>query len=117
MVGPALREVLVRGDGAGQCEGPGAATGHASHPVCGDEVQLSVRRDGSRIAELRWRASGCPASMAVAALAAKVLPGVDGGSAAAALQAAIAAHGGLAPVERHAEALALRALAQALGSA
>jgi nitrogen fixation NifU-like protein len=116
MVTPALRDVLVRGEGAGECTGAGARAGSASHPVCGDEVQLSVRVDGRVIAAARWRASGCPASMAVAALAAQVLPGVDVADAPAVLRAAIAAHGGLAATERHAEALALRALAEATGT-
>jgi NifU-like protein involved in Fe-S cluster formation len=116
MVTAALRELLERGDGAGECDGAGAASGRAQHPVCGDDVQLSVRVAGARIAELRWRASGCPASMAVAALAAKALPGVAVQDAAHALRAAIAAHGGLAATERHAEALVLRALAAATGT-
>ncbi len=91
--------------------------GAAEHPVCGDRVELScVVRDGA-IADLRWLAAGCPASMAVAALAAKVLRGVQVKAAASALHVAIGAHGGLASVEQHAEALVLRALAAATGSA
>ncbi len=116
MVGPALREVLVRGEGSGECQGPGAANGRAEHPVCGDRVQLSVRTRDGRIVELRWQASGCPASMAVAALAAKVLPGVEVDKGPAVLRAALAAHGGLLTAERHAETLTLRALAQATGT-
>ncbi|MGB3967736.1 MAG: iron-sulfur cluster assembly scaffold protein, partial [Planctomycetota bacterium] len=75
MVGARLRELLLAGEGAGDCTGPGARVGTADHPVCGDTVQLSVRVDAGTIRELRWRASGCPATVAVAALAAKVLAG------------------------------------------
>jgi NifU-like protein involved in Fe-S cluster formation len=113
MVAAALREVLLRGEGAGDCTGAGARAGTAEHAVCGDEVRLHVRVQDATIAELRWRAAGCPASMAVAALAAKVLPGVAVATAPARLRDAIAAHGGLAAAERHAEALVLRALAAA----
>jgi NifU-like protein involved in Fe-S cluster formation len=117
MVSPALREVLVRGDGAGECSGPHAAVGAAEHAVCGDRVQLSVRVERGAIVEARWRADGCPASMAVAALAAVALRGVPVAEAAAALRAAIAAHGGLHAAERHAEQLVLQALARATGGA
>lgn len=114
MVAPALRAVLLAGDGAGACDGPGVRTGRAEHPVCGDELELSVRAAAGVLSEVRWLARGCPATMAVAALAAKVLPGVPIASAAVSLQRAIAAHGGLQPAERHAEAMVLRALAAAV---
>jgi NifU-like protein involved in Fe-S cluster formation len=116
MVGEALRAVLLAAEGAGLLEGGGVATGRADHPVCGDEVVLSVRLDGDRIAALRWQARACPAATAVAALAAKVLPGVQVVAAPATLRAAIGAHGGLAAHERHAEALLLRALAAAVAA-
>lgn len=115
MVGQALRDVLQRGTGAGDLPVPGARTGTGEHPACGDLVQLAVLVDDGRITALRWRAAGCPASMAVAALAAEVLPGASVAGAADRLRAAIAAHGGLAPQERHAEAVVLRALRAATG--
>jgi NifU-like protein involved in Fe-S cluster formation len=115
MVGPQWRDLLVAGELAGECDGPGVVGGSAEHPACGDQVQLSLRLEHGRIVEARWRASGCPASLAVAALAARILDGVDCAAAAAALRTAIAARGGLAAHERHAEALVLQALAAALG--
>lgn len=114
-MGPRLRELLVAGAGMGELEGPDVRVGRAEHPVCGDQVQLCVRRVGDRIVEMKWRAAGCPASMAVAALAAVALRDVPKGDAEAALRAAIASHGGLAAQERHAEAMVLRALAAAVG--
>ena len=113
MVADRLRELLLRGDGAGELSGPGVRRGRAEHPVCGDLVELSVRVDGERISEVRWRASGCPAAMAVAALAANVLGGVPVADAASVLHAAIGEHGGLKAHERHAEALLARALQDA----
>lgn len=115
MVAPRLRDVLTAGRHAGELAGPGVGAGRADHPVCGDEVELFVRVEAGVVREVRWRAAGCPASMAVAALAAQVLPGAPVAAAAERLRAAIPAHGGLAASERHAEALALRALAAALG--
>jgi NifU-like protein involved in Fe-S cluster formation len=116
MVAPRLHEVLVRGEGAGACAGEGVRSAGATHPVCGDHVELSVRRSGAMILEVRWRAAGCPAAMAVAALAAKVLKDVAVVAAAEVLRQAVAAHGGLAAHERHAEAIVLRALAEAAGA-
>lgn len=114
MVGARLREVLLAGAGMGDLAGDGVRLGRAEHPVCGDTVQLAVRRDGDRIVEVKWRAAGCPASMAVAALAASTLANVPVAAAADTLRSAIAAHGGLAAHERHAEAMVLRALAAAV---
>jgi len=116
VVAERLRAVLQRGLMVGDCVGADARTGCAEHPVCGDQVQLSLRLADGRIGELRWRAAGCPASMAVAALAAQALTGVEPAAAPAALREAIVAHGGLAAHERHAESMVLRALAQACGA-
>ncbi|MBL8726894.1 MAG: iron-sulfur cluster assembly scaffold protein [Planctomycetes bacterium] len=113
MVSAPLRQLLLAAEGAGELAGDDVRRGAAEHPVCGDRVEVFVRTRGGRIDELRWRASGCPAAMAVTALAAKVLTGTAAPAAAATLHAAIDAHGGLAVHERHAEALVGRALAAA----
>ena len=113
MVADRLREVMLRAERVGELVGPEVRSGSAEHPVCGDRVVLSVRREGDRIAEVRWRASGCPASMAVAALAAPVLVDVPAADAGPTLRAAILEHGGLQAHERHAEAMVMRALAAA----
>lgn len=114
MVAPGLRALLDEGDGAGVFEGADARIGAAEHAVCGDRVQLSVRLAPGTVRAVRWRAAGCPASMAVAALAARVLVEVPIEQAAATLGRAVAAAGGLAAHERHAEALVLRALRAAI---
>ncbi|HEX6810505.1 MAG TPA: iron-sulfur cluster assembly scaffold protein [Planctomycetota bacterium] len=114
MVSEGLRQVLLAGEGVGELAGPGTGQGVADHPVCGDRVQLSVQHEAGTIRAVRWRAAGCPASMAVAALCAKVLVDVPVAQAPSALRSAIAAHGGLAAHERHAEGMVLRALAAAV---
>lgn len=115
MVAARLRDVMLRAVGAGSLAGEGVAVGAAEHPVCGDRIELSVRFVAGNVAELRWRAHGCPAAMAVAALAGATLPGAPVADVGARLAAALAAHGGRAAHERHAEALLLRAFAAAAG--
>ena len=115
MVSDGLRALLERGDGVGELSGEGVDTGFAEHPVCGDRVQLSVRVQDGIVREIRWRASGCPASMAIAALTAQALTDVAVGEMDAVLHEAIADHGGLLRHEHHAEAMILRALRDAVG--
>ncbi len=114
---PALRSLLQRAPGAGDLAGTDVRVGRAEHPVCGDEVELSVRVRAGRIAELAWRARGCPASVAVAAAAHEALRDVELGAARAALAAHIDALGGLGQTERHALTLVLQALDGALVAA
>jgi NifU-like protein involved in Fe-S cluster formation len=113
MVSDRLREVMLRAEGVGELTGPEVHTGRAEHPVCGDQILLHVRFLAGNIEQLRWQANGCPAAMAVAALASVVLPGTALATAPSTLQNALQAHGGLRAHERHAEGLLLRALAQA----
>ncbi len=113
MVSARLRQLLLAAEGSGELAGDCVQRGVAEHPVCGDRVELSLRTRDGRIDELKWRASGCPAAMALSALAAKALVGAPVAAATETLHAAIVAHGGLAAHERHAEALLGRALAAA----
>lgn len=115
MVTEALKAVLDRGFGVGDLAGDDVGVGFAEHPICGDQVQLSVRHDGGTIRSVRWRASGCPASMAIAALAAEVLEDVAVSSFEGVLRQAIGEHGGLLRHEHHAEAMVVRAVREAVG--
>jgi NifU-like protein involved in Fe-S cluster formation len=115
MVSDRLREVMLRAEGVGELTGPEVHTGRAEHPVCGDQILLHVRFLAGNIEQLRWQANGCPAAMAVAALASVVLPGTGVGDGAEhAARTRCEAHGGLrgarAPRRRP---WSLRALAQA----
>ena len=42
------------------------AKGH--NPLCGDQLTLTLRRDGERIADLRFEGNGCAISMASASM-------------------------------------------------
>lgn len=117
MVAPQLRALATAAVGAGALTGADFGTGRGEHPVCGDEVEVDVRVAGGRIAALAWRARGCPATYAVAALGAEVLTGCPVGDLAARLRAGLAQRGDLGAAERHAEAMFSRALAAALAAA
>jgi NifU-like protein involved in Fe-S cluster formation len=116
MVAPRLRALLVQSRGAGALAGEGVRTGRSEHPICGDEVELDVRVVAGKIEALRWRASGCPATQAVAAAAAEAIVGCTPSEAPQVLRAHLASLGDLAAHERHAEGMVLRALQQACGA-
>ena len=119
---PRLAALAREAPGAGDLTGPGVGTGSAEHPVCGDVVRVQVRCVLGRIEALAWRAKGCPATLAVAAAAHAALVGAlvaaSLGEARAELSKRLAdrlaALGGLARHERHAERIFQDALDQAL---
>lgn len=111
-----LRRLMVEASGTGSLEGAGVRTGRAEHPVCGDEVEVDLAIVDGRVERYAWRASGCPATVAVAAAAAApwgLRPGV--GELATSLRERLQQLGGLASHEGHAEKLLLRAVDAALG--
>jgi NifU-like protein involved in Fe-S cluster formation len=109
-VKPPLQQLASTAEGAGELGGDGVVSGRAEHPVCGDEVEITWRLATGVIADLRWRARGCPATLAVAAAASSALRGVALRDARSTLRRRLASLGDLAVHERHAEALFLRAL-------
>ncbi|OGR90759.1 MAG: SUF system NifU family Fe-S cluster assembly protein [Elusimicrobia bacterium RBG_16_66_12] len=48
---------------------------HGINPVCGDELEITARREGGRIAQLRYTGHGCVISQASAAMMAEALEG------------------------------------------
>jgi NifU-like protein involved in Fe-S cluster formation len=116
VVTPELRQLLRQAPRAGALDERDGAfgTGCAEHAVCGDTVELDLRVVGDRVADLAWRADGCPATLAVAAVAGAALVGVATGELGPALRSALADRGGLADHERHAERIVLEALASAV---
>lgn len=55
------------------------ATAKGDNPMCGDRIQVWVRRDGGRIAEVGFEARGCAISIASADLMAETVNGRDDG--------------------------------------
>lgn len=97
---------------------PPALTVRVENPVCGDLLQLSVRIEGDRITEARFKASGCPPSIACASVAAEWLEGRTLPEASRLNGTEIEeALGGLPAASRHAVALALDAVRAILARA
>jgi NifU-like protein involved in Fe-S cluster formation len=110
-----LRALLIAAPGAGRLDGADVATGTAEHPACGDRLEIDLRVRDGKVDALAWRASACPATTAVACVAATVLPGQPLASAPSLVQARLRELGGLQAHERHAESMLLRALDAAGG--
>ncbi len=51
------------------------ARGH--NPLCGDQLTLTLRRDGDRIGDLRFEGNGCAISMASASMMTEAVKGKD----------------------------------------
>ena len=73
------REVILdhyrRPRNRGSVTGDGAATVELQNPTCGDEIRVSARLEGGRIADLRFEGRGCSISMASASLMTEALRG------------------------------------------
>ncbi|MFI5362816.1 MAG: Fe-S cluster assembly sulfur transfer protein SufU [Elusimicrobiota bacterium] len=54
---------------------PADVRAHGINPVCGDELEITARREGGRISELRYAGHGCVISQASAAMMAEALEG------------------------------------------
>jgi nitrogen fixation protein NifU and related proteins len=54
---------------------PADVRAHGINPVCGDELEITARRSGGKIAELRYAGHGCVISQASAAMMAEALEG------------------------------------------
>ena len=86
------------------------------NPACGDILELAIRMDASRIAEIRFRAKGCVPAMACASAMTELAKGKQAQEALRISKAEIvAAVGGLAPASGHAAQLAIDALRAVLG--
>lgn len=76
------------------------------NPVCGDQILLTATVVDDVVADIRFQAFGCSASLAVASLLTTVLGGATIGRAAALTAAEVTElAGGLAPDQRHVAAL------------
>jgi nitrogen fixation NifU-like protein len=72
------REVLIdysRSTGRQGRADPAHVKAHGINPVCGDEIEVTARRDGSTLAQVRYSGRGCVISQASAAMMAEALEG------------------------------------------
>lgn len=88
-----------------------ATTVEVTNPACGDILRLSVRVEQGVVAEARYKARGCTASIACGSALTEWLQGKDRAALAALKPAVIAqAVGGLSPESGHAAALCVDAV-------
>jgi|SRR5690349_2512457 len=96
---------LIDPDGAAQVE----------NPACGDILELTLRVEEGRIAEIRFRAKGCVPAMACGSLITEMVHAKPVGAAAAlTAKDLVASIGGLPAASGHAGELAVETLRKAL---
>ncbi len=90
---------------------PPAITVEVSNPACGDILRLSARFEDGAVAEARYKAKGCTASIACGSALTELLIGKSRAEAARLGPADVErAVGGLSAESRHAAALCLDAV-------
>ena len=92
------------------------ATAQIENPACGDVIRLSLKLDGSRIVDIRFKAKGCVPAMACASALTQLVRGRTVQDAKLIGREDVASVvGGLPTASAHAAQIALDALAAALG--
>jgi nitrogen fixation NifU-like protein len=95
----------------GELPSPPAIFSSVENPVCGDTLVIYARVDDGRIAEVRYQARGCTASLATASAFTELLLGkTRAGVKALKAADAEAAIGGLPAESRHAAVLCAQAV-------
>ena len=111
---PQLLDHFEHPRNVGEIEGADALA-EVENPACGDILRLSLKLEGGRIAQARFRTRGCVPSIACGSALTEMLLGKSVAEARALRrEELVAAVGGLAPESQHASHLALEALAAAL---
>ncbi|HKD64740.1 MAG TPA: iron-sulfur cluster assembly scaffold protein [Candidatus Acidoferrales bacterium] len=91
------------------------AVAEAANPVCGDAMRLSVRVEGGRVAEARFKTQGCVASIAAGSVLTDLLAGRSLGEVREITALRISEElGQLPPATMHAAELAMNALTAVL---
>ena len=105
---------LTRPRNAGTLAEP-SGTGADANPSCGDRTTITLRVDGGRIAEMRFRTFGCTAAIAAASVLTELAGGLPVDEAAQLEPADILnALGGLPPRKEPCALMAIGALRGAL---
>jgi nitrogen fixation protein NifU and related proteins len=114
MYSPQLLDHFEHPRNSGELPGADVHT-QIENPVCGDILELAIKMDADRIAEIRFRAKGCVPAMACASAMTELAKGKQAREALRISKAEIvAAVGGLPPASGHAAQLAIDALRAAL---
>jgi nitrogen fixation NifU-like protein len=87
------------------------ASARIENPACGDILELTLKIDGARIAEIRFRAKGCVAAMACGSAVTELVRGKSTDEARKLTrEELVRAVGGLPQASSHASHLAMDAL-------
>jgi len=93
------------------------ARGYQMNPVCGDTLALALRIEGDLVAEARFQAQGCTASVAASSVLTEMLRGMTIERALELTHDDISeAVGGLPPSKLHSAALVIDGLRRAITS-
>ena len=110
MYSPRLLDHFQNPRHVGELPAP-AVTVEVANPACGDILRLSVRFEGDRAAEARYKTRGCTASIAAGSVLAEWVTGKTYAELAALQPATIdEAVGGLSPESKHAAVLCIDAV-------
>lgn len=114
-MGPELRALVTEPVGQGDLAGATHGAG-GENPVCGDKLSFALRVAAGRIEDLAFRATACPACIAVASCAVESLRGGPFPLRAPIepLRLLVAQRGGLSGFEGHALALVEDVLVRAI---
>ena len=111
---PQLLDHFEHPRNVGEVEGADAVA-ELENPACGDLMRLSLKLEGGRIVQARFRTRGCVPSIACGSALTELLEGKSLAEARAlSREELVAAVGGLENASQHASHLALDALAAAL---
>jgi nitrogen fixation protein NifU and related proteins len=99
---------------AGDIEAPDASV-QVENPACGDVLKLALKLEGTRIADIRFRAKGCVPAMACGSAITELVKGGSVGAAWLLSSEDVARKvGGLPAASGHASRLAIETLRAAL---
>jgi nitrogen fixation NifU-like protein len=91
------------------------ATADVENPVCGDVIRISIKMNGDRIQEIRFKAKGCVPAIACGSALTELVHGKTAKEVRHLKRDDLAAAvGGLPPASTHAAQLAIDALSQVL---
>ena len=99
---------------AGELEAPDAVA-QLENPICGDVLELTLKLEGARIAEIRFRAKGCVPAMACGSAITELIKGKTVNEARQmSREKLVRKVGGLPQASAHASHLAMDTLAELL---
>jgi nitrogen fixation NifU-like protein len=111
---PELLDHFQNPRNAGQVEAPDA-TAQLENPACGDVLELTLKLEGKRIADIRFRAKGCVPAMACGSALTELVKGKNLDEARrVSREELVRKVGGLPQASSHASHLAMDTLAALL---